>query len=502
MPALGLNEPVRVCEACHFKVSSGRGSVVTAPSPFPNATSPATSKEDEDLQRAIAESLKLSKSNISSSPPPRKELSPEDAGTVSRINLDIDLERAIQESLREAERQKQKSATKSDYTFKTPEPSSQPTVTRPASPPPQVIYQPKPSSDLSETQLTNLNLFVSLVEAQAQEISQKGYGSFNPVPLQTLFAQVSSLHPQLTSSVQEAADKYKELYDMNTALTQVIQMYDSYLQQRLMYSQGGNKQFGGAYLVGQPPVQQPGYPLHNTSPVPIQNAPNAGPPGPYPPGVGAPPYQPVPVGPGAPSSFQPGPPGGQQFPLQGNPPSQYPPVQPPGVSHPQGAPPSQYPPGQAPQYSYQPPSDMKPGSVQGQPPAISTSGYPSPSQLPNQPGLVHGSSQPFPNAPPSMSPVPSQPPGYPPQTSQSAPGYPMGHPSVPPGAGYPPQQNQGYPPQQPGQGYPPQQPGQGYPPLQSVQGYPPQPNQGYPPSGQPQQPQVPEAPQDAPLIEF
>lgn len=121
-------------------------------------------------------------------------------------------------------------------------------VVQKVQPPPEVAQRApaitqivrKPTNDLSELQISNLNMFSSLVEAQAHEIGQKGYSTFNPLPLQTLFAQVSSLHPQLTASIHESADLYKELYEMNSALHEVIGQYDIYLQQRLQYSQSRN----------------------------------------------------------------------------------------------------------------------------------------------------------------------------------------------------------------------------------------------------------------------
>ena len=139
----------------------------------------------------------------------------------------------------------------------------------------------RPSSDLSPTQLENISLFATLVESTAHEISQKGYAQFNPLPLQTLFAQVSTLHPQLTASLQEAADKYKELYDMNNAVHDVIGSYDTYLQQRLLYSQGARGFGGAAPMFGQPTGSPlfgsvTGAPAQHTFPSGLQNSPQHG----------------------------------------------------------------------------------------------------------------------------------------------------------------------------------------------------------------------------------
>ncbi len=319
LPDLGLNEEVRVCETCHFKIvnksSIGRDIGADTPGNDTQAALPPLSKEDEELQRAIAASLEISKKPTQNAPKPPVS-NHADAGTL--LNSYLDLERAIQESLKEAEKAEQ------ERSRSRPKPKVEAhyqAMTHPE-PTPTLVPASRPSSDLTETQLTNISLFASLVEGQSRDISQNGYASFNPIPLQTLFAQVSTLHGQLTASVQEAADKYKELYDMNSALHEVIHSYDSLLQQRLQYSQAPKLNaslYGGPVSSGfqaHPYPYGPGnaYSGQSNAPPYNLNVPQNTPAQVYSPSPFGqqPAYPPQfvssapPASPGAPASFQPG----------------------------------------------------------------------------------------------------------------------------------------------------------------------------------------------------
>lgn len=82
LPLLGITDSVRVCDTCHFKVTSKSGGsnrnvldIVTPPGSGANASS----KEDDDLQRAIQASLELSKKQ-DYKPEPKKIESPVDNG--------------------------------------------------------------------------------------------------------------------------------------------------------------------------------------------------------------------------------------------------------------------------------------------------------------------------------------------------------------------------------------------------------------------------------------
>ena len=85
-----MNEAVRVCETCHFKIvnkasAGGRESVAESGATPWNNPQPAQSplsKEDEELQRAIAASLEISKKPTVHAPKP-PAVNDADAGTLS-----------------------------------------------------------------------------------------------------------------------------------------------------------------------------------------------------------------------------------------------------------------------------------------------------------------------------------------------------------------------------------------------------------------------------------
>ncbi|KAJ3320579.1 Vacuolar protein-sorting-associated protein 27 [Boothiomyces sp. JEL0866] len=453
---LRREDPVRVCDTCHYKITSKTGDVVTTPVKL-NKPARVDSDDDEDLAKAIAESLELAKKSTSL-PRPREEK------PKHKSNEDEDLERAIQESLREAERQERMQQPKPKQETRYEEPKVEAKV-----------------GGLTESQIESIRVFCDLVEKADRDAQQGGFGNLNPIPLQTMFAKVSSLHRPLVDSLSEAADKYKALYDLNSELTSVIKDYDVLLQQRLQYSQSVSGGFSN-------PNPQYGYNPYGNLKITVGNYPppiNQGPPvASYP---GAPVNQPYQAAGGT----NPAPIGGQQFPPQNvyntNHPSQYP-TQPINPSQPAAAQqfnaaqnsanqhfsPSQ-PPANVAQYSQSPPPHQQ--TVQTQPPTNQFS----PSQPP--------SGQFVPSQPPNGEYAPSQPNTYAPSqpNTQYAPSQ--------PNTQYPPQPNQFN--ENPSQPYNPN--GQHYQAYPSQPGYPNQPN--FQPN-QTQQPPSPAKPQEAPASDW
>ncbi|KAJ3269700.1 Vacuolar protein-sorting-associated protein 27 [Terramyces sp. JEL0728] len=425
LPLLGITDPVRVCDTCHYKITTKTGDVGSTPVKL-NKPARVDSDDDEDLAKAIAESLELAKKSTSL-PRPREEK------PKAKSKEDEELELAIQESLKEADRQgRLQSTPKHETRYE------------------QTKTEAKVGG-LAESQVESIRIFCDLVEKADRDVQQGGLGNLNPIPLQTTFAKVSSLHRPLVDSLSEAADKYKALYDLNTELTNVIKDYDVLLQQRLQYSQSVS---GG---LGSNP--QYGYPSYGTY---QGHSFNPGPP--YAPGHQSNPSQ----------SY------GQQYPVQGGySPAQYPPQSQGGhpVHH---APPAQYATSQTsntstPQYApFQPPANQP--YTPSHPP--NTAQYEQ-STAPSQPGANDQYS-----APPGNQYVPSQPPAseyagnqeYAPSQPQQ---YPQQFNSQPNQYG---QQSQQYNPNGP-----------------HHQAYPPQP--GYPNQTQQQQ-NPPAKPQEAPASDW
>ncbi|KAJ3308817.1 Vacuolar protein-sorting-associated protein 27 [Boothiomyces sp. JEL0838] len=452
LPLLGITDPVRVCDTCHYKITTKTGEVVT-PVKL-NKPARVDSDDDEDLAKAIAESLELAKKSTSL-PRPREEK------PKAKSKEDEDLERAIQESLREAERQERmrpKPVQESRY------------------------EEPKEEAKLgglTESQIESVRVFCDLVEKADRDVQQGGFGILNPIPLQTMFAKVASLHRPLVDSLSEAADKYKALYDLNTELTSVIKDYDVLLQQRLQYSQS----VSGGYVSN--PNPQYGYNPYGKKKLSLGGYPAAGN---FPPANPAQPYGAYsgPVN----NPYPAGGPNQQQYPPQSvysaNNPSSYP-MQPGNTQSSGNSAPSQHfspsQPGATTQFGQSPPPNQ-PSNTQAQPP----------------------NSQYVPSQPPNAQYAPSEPPNsqytsYQPPNSQLGPSQPPNTEYGQPNSQYPPNQYTNYPPQ-PGQysdtpSHPYNPNGPQYQAYPSQPGY----NQNVP-QNQPQQPSSPAKPQEAPLIEL
>ncbi|KAJ3111216.1 Exportin-6 [Phlyctochytrium bullatum] len=400
---------VRVCDSCHYKLTNKTPSAPGTPSAkrastdngkrvsFSTGTKPSggSEKEDEDLQKAIEASLAEAEKNkkynakpktVVVAPPPKDE------------EEDPDLKAAIEASLAELrlseERQKKQAAAASSGYAQSPTSRGEP------------IPQINPNQ-LSRVEIDNLKMFVELVERMDADVATRGIGVIHN-------SQISA-------------------FEHNEKITAGLQMYDRLLQERLNAASGGytaslsrSYSVPGAYGAptsqpygSVPPADQPqawapssypqdpyggaGYP----QPVPSQ-APSAIP-APYPPTATGPEAHPQPnaystpyhapagyapgtaspPNPGAPADYasapgayaaqQPQP--GQPYPSAGM--AAAPPQVAPTPGDPAGAAPSALPPSQSPpqahqQYVYtQPPTHTYYDQNQQAPPqSVPPAGYP------------------------------------------------------------------------------------------------------------------------------
>jgi growth factor-regulated tyrosine kinase substrate len=206
---LGITDPVRVCDTCHFKIEN---KVVDKKEPTAN-TKTSKVEEDDDLQKAIQASLQeMNKSQPKPKPAP------------SRSKEDEDLERAIQESLRLEEDRKKRETVPVRDPWGTSTPAA--AVVEPV----KLVTPQKPK--ISSVQIQNIQLFSELVESTVAKVQQQGIHSLEPHSLQSMFAQVSNLHSLLTEKLVDTAQAYKQLYEMNQELQSTIREYDSFVLRR------------------------------------------------------------------------------------------------------------------------------------------------------------------------------------------------------------------------------------------------------------------------------
>ncbi|KAJ3279358.1 Vacuolar protein-sorting-associated protein 27, partial [Blyttiomyces sp. JEL0837] len=228
LPHLGINQEVRVCDPCHFKVTTKS----TPSSPKTERTSsrsdaiqsPSSTNEDDELQRAIAASLAESqpKKRVTvSKPAPKREPTP----VVDDEEEDEDLKAAIEASLKELKISEERNTSKKNagHTGASGEP----------------VVEANPN-ELSRIELDNLKLFADLVERMEGDVQARGIGVMQHSQISALYAQLYALQPKLLWSLDDSTTKYRTSMELNDKVTNAIQLYDQMLQQRLRSASGGS----------------------------------------------------------------------------------------------------------------------------------------------------------------------------------------------------------------------------------------------------------------------
>ncbi|KAH6580445.1 hypothetical protein BASA82_001095 [Batrachochytrium salamandrivorans] len=267
---LGIIEAVRVCDTCQAKlattslasatgVSRSNSTTSNVASGVPSSTldksqSDLVKKEEDDLAKAIAASLGVSSSEPVASP----ALTSRKSTTKQSVRFkdhdhdsDEDLKRAIEASLLDAERStpafssasEPKSGLRDSSVGKSSNDRGYPSR---SSHTPAVVTAIAPSTDITPTELENIQLFSELVERTEADMAIRGIGALNPAQLQALFAQVAPLQVKLHASIEESASKYKTLYDMNEKINDTVSLYDQFLQKRVAVSQQPSAIVGGS----------------------------------------------------------------------------------------------------------------------------------------------------------------------------------------------------------------------------------------------------------------
>ena len=232
----------RVCDSCFDKIGSSGTST--------KSTLQFDAKEDEEYERAIQESLKLSRQEDDL----KRERQRRQQQDKEREMEEREIQRAIQESLKLTEQMNNITKSPSAQTFK------KPTLVEAVKEPEIKIVKSKPL--ISAPELDSIRQFCDLLKSTESQISAQGIHSINPLQLQTLFAKVIPLHPKLNSQLSNTDNLYRRLYEFNTEIGDVVGQYDAMLRNRFMYSAGSNVDLivGGAG--GQQQFSLPSHPTY------------------------------------------------------------------------------------------------------------------------------------------------------------------------------------------------------------------------------------------------
>ncbi|KAI9092715.1 hypothetical protein DFS34DRAFT_697023 [Phlyctochytrium arcticum] len=282
LPHLGIMQDVRVCDTCHQKLSSRSGgtSITTGQqwgansNPYPGSggggNAPAgvdsMSKEDADIQKAIALSLAAAKESggkVSSQPTrpkpkPREDVSEDDADMKAAIAASLqDLRSSSSESKPDRPSYDYKSPDYvSRYDGQEPSRTTTPaTTTYPTAASSTPTPQTNPN-ELSSVELENMRLFSELVERTESDVQTYGLGVLTNSQIQTLYAQIATMQPKLARSVDDTRGQYAAYWALNEELTGAVKMYDAMLGERL----GVRAPAAGPAVAGYTQGYAPGYP--------------------------------------------------------------------------------------------------------------------------------------------------------------------------------------------------------------------------------------------------
>lgn len=203
LPALGIKDPVRVCEGCYAKRAP------PAP-PVPNKRTPRSAQDmDADLQRAIALSLAESQPGGSSYVPsqPGRKLEGTDEDDDEQLRL------AIEASLREM---------------------SNVRPTAPGEPEAEPELRPLPTYDLTPREMETMLAFTQTID-HAVGFGDQDLRRFPHA--HALHDQARMLTGKLQRNVDEKATKHQMLSEMHDRLMQTVQRYNGVLSEQDAYQQ-------------------------------------------------------------------------------------------------------------------------------------------------------------------------------------------------------------------------------------------------------------------------
>ena len=220
IPKLGIEKLVRVCDSCYDKIGIASTTSTSKERQF-------DAKEDEDYERAIQESLEMSRKE--------EELKNERQRRAKqdreRDQEEREIQKAIQESLKLAEQMNKTSISTESTTNLKSEVLKKSEVKK--EPEFRVVKsQPK----ISKAELDTIKSFCELVKNTEQQASANGIQHINALQLQTAFAKAIPLLQKLNNELLDVDEIYRKLYGFNTEIGDVVGAYDAMLRNRFMYS--------------------------------------------------------------------------------------------------------------------------------------------------------------------------------------------------------------------------------------------------------------------------
>lgn len=321
LPALGILQPVRVCDDCYqiHKSKTGKAPSKERLAPAPKSV-PQESEEDEQLRKAIELSLQESQGPAATNfaPPPTAPPAAETQNEATEVNdedMDEDMKAAIQASLQEyKQEQSLRQPPPSQVQYQPPQPAAEQELefyqtslpfdlnaySQPSQPSQAPIYGPSDPSfyqnaphnqssqrpiqqqatsqgrltpqrtkleDLTEEDEELINLYLQLI-AGLQTDRSKQANVLHDLNLSELHEKVIRLKPKLNRSLRVAIEKNDQFLEMNNKLSTITRLYDQFLEAKLNQAYNrhslSSPQYSQAQMYGVPP-QMTGQPTGQTT---------------------------------------------------------------------------------------------------------------------------------------------------------------------------------------------------------------------------------------------
>ena len=281
LPQLGIMEPVRICDNCHFKLKYKLNSNSNLALKKKHKKSRSQSKAggsdeevDDDLKKAIELSLKESGGIEAVAPPPEppQTLASSSGNANGPEEEDEEMKAAIAASLQEFEQQEKMyksqqppqqqppantapaAEEQSDFysnilpTFGQ-DPSSQsmsPVRPQGMSPtrsqgmtPASHIEKHRKMEDLTQQEEESINLYITLIN-QIKTDKSRQVNILYDKDLNDLHSQVIQIKPKLNKTLRSAIENYESFVALNNKLSTITRMYDQFLESKLSQAYGNH----------------------------------------------------------------------------------------------------------------------------------------------------------------------------------------------------------------------------------------------------------------------
>lgn len=267
LPSLGIMEPVRVCDNCHFKLKYKLNENNNLSLKQERSKPSGVDEEDEDLKKAIELSLKESGAASvppPAGPPPSNPFSDPLAAPAVADDEDEEMKAAIAASLQEFKAQeemyKQAPAQapapaapepKSDFynnvlpfergsSFQQPMSAPQMNQPQPPMSPAQHINYHKPKQEeLTQNEEDSINLYITLVNQLKNDTSRQA-GILHDRDLNDLHNKVIQIKPKLNKSLRNAIERYEKFVALNNKISTITKLYDQFLETKLSEAYGNH----------------------------------------------------------------------------------------------------------------------------------------------------------------------------------------------------------------------------------------------------------------------